>query len=50
MDGEPSIVKVANSWVIINVGGGPTDDKPTVVLDLPDTTDRPRDRAALLHA
>jgi catechol 2,3-dioxygenase-like lactoylglutathione lyase family enzyme len=35
MDGEPSIVKVANSWVIINVGGGPTDDKPTVVLEPP---------------
>jgi hypothetical protein len=28
LDGEPTIVKLANSWVIINVGGGPTDDKP----------------------
>src|SRR6266566_1862042 len=28
--GEPSFVALANSWVIINVGGGPTDDKPTV--------------------
>jgi hypothetical protein len=35
MDGEPTIVKVANSWVIINVGGGPTDDKPTAVLEPP---------------
>jgi catechol 2,3-dioxygenase-like lactoylglutathione lyase family enzyme len=35
MDGEPTIVKVANSCVIINVGGGPTDDKPTVVLGPP---------------
>jgi catechol 2,3-dioxygenase-like lactoylglutathione lyase family enzyme len=26
-DGEPSIVALANSWIIINVGGGPTDDK-----------------------
>jgi hypothetical protein len=24
------IVALANSWVIINVGGGPTDGKPTV--------------------
>lgn len=23
--GEPSIVALANGWVIINVGGGPTD-------------------------
>ena len=28
MDGEPSIVQLANSWIIINVGGGPTVDKP----------------------
>jgi len=35
MDGEPTIVKLANSWIIINVGGGPTDDKPEVVLDTP---------------
>ena len=35
MDGEPSIVQLANGWVIINVGGGPTDDKPTVTLEPP---------------
>ena len=40
MEGEPSVVKLANSWIIINVGGGPTDDKPTVVLDVPDDPDR----------
>ena len=40
MEGEPSIVKLANSWVIINGGGGPTEDKPTVVLDAPDNPDR----------
>jgi catechol 2,3-dioxygenase-like lactoylglutathione lyase family enzyme len=33
--GEPSFVALANSWIIINVGGGPTDDKPTVVLETP---------------
>ena len=35
LDGEPTIVKLANGWVIINVGGGPTDDKPNVVLEPP---------------
>lgn len=40
MEGEPSIVKLANSWVIINVGGGPTDDKPTVVVETPEDPDR----------
>jgi catechol 2,3-dioxygenase-like lactoylglutathione lyase family enzyme len=34
-EGEPSIVALANGWVIINVGGGPTDDKPTVTLEAP---------------
>jgi catechol 2,3-dioxygenase-like lactoylglutathione lyase family enzyme len=35
LDGEPTIVKLANGWVIINVGGGPTEDKPEVVLETP---------------
>jgi catechol 2,3-dioxygenase-like lactoylglutathione lyase family enzyme len=35
LEGEPTIVKLANGWVIINVGGGPTDDKPEVVLAPP---------------
>jgi catechol 2,3-dioxygenase-like lactoylglutathione lyase family enzyme len=38
--GEPSIVALANSWIIINVGGGPTDDKPTVTLETPANPDR----------
>jgi catechol 2,3-dioxygenase-like lactoylglutathione lyase family enzyme len=38
--GEPSFVALANSWIIINVGGDPTDDKPTVTLDVPDDPDR----------
>jgi catechol 2,3-dioxygenase-like lactoylglutathione lyase family enzyme len=33
---EPAIVALANSWIIINTGGGPTDDKPTVALTAPD--------------
>jgi catechol 2,3-dioxygenase-like lactoylglutathione lyase family enzyme len=40
MEGEPTIVALANSWVIINVGGGPTDDKPTVTLETPPDPDR----------
>jgi catechol 2,3-dioxygenase-like lactoylglutathione lyase family enzyme len=39
-EGEPSMVALANSWIIINVGGGPTDDKPTVTLELPSDPDR----------
>jgi catechol 2,3-dioxygenase-like lactoylglutathione lyase family enzyme len=38
--GEPSVVALANSWIIINVGGGPTDDKPTVTLEPPPDRDR----------
>jgi catechol 2,3-dioxygenase-like lactoylglutathione lyase family enzyme len=38
--GEPSYVALANSWIIINVGGGPTDDKPAVVLETPRDPDR----------
>jgi catechol 2,3-dioxygenase-like lactoylglutathione lyase family enzyme len=37
--GEPSIVALANAWVIINVGGGPTEDKPTVTLQAPPDPD-----------
>jgi catechol 2,3-dioxygenase-like lactoylglutathione lyase family enzyme len=38
--GEPSYVALANSWIIINVGGGPTDDKPTVWLETPPDPER----------
>jgi catechol 2,3-dioxygenase-like lactoylglutathione lyase family enzyme len=34
-EGEPSIVQLANSWIIVNVGGGPTADKPDVILETP---------------
>ena len=39
LEGEPSIVALANGWVIINVGGGPTDDKPSVTLEPPSNPD-----------
>jgi catechol 2,3-dioxygenase-like lactoylglutathione lyase family enzyme len=38
--GLPSAVALANSFVIINVGGGPTPDKPTVILETPQDLDR----------
>jgi catechol 2,3-dioxygenase-like lactoylglutathione lyase family enzyme len=34
-DDQVTYVALANSWVIINVGGGPTDDKPTITLETP---------------
>jgi catechol 2,3-dioxygenase-like lactoylglutathione lyase family enzyme len=40
LEGEPTIVALANSWVIINVGGGPTDDKPEVILETPPDPNR----------
>jgi catechol 2,3-dioxygenase-like lactoylglutathione lyase family enzyme len=38
--GDPVNVALANSWIVINVGGGPTDDKPTVTLETPRDPDR----------
>jgi catechol 2,3-dioxygenase-like lactoylglutathione lyase family enzyme len=40
LSGEPTIVALANSWIVINVGGPPTDDKPTVTLEPPRDPDR----------
>ena len=37
---DPVIMKVANTWLILNEGGGPTDDKPTVTLETPPNPDR----------
>jgi len=36
---DPVIMRVANTWLILNVGGGPTDDKPTVTLSTPNNPD-----------
>ena len=40
MEGGPMIIKLANTWIIVNTGGGPTDDKPDVVLETPPDPDR----------
>src|SRR6202021_4163892 len=34
----PAYLLLANIWMILNVGGGPTPDKPTVTLSVPDPT------------
>jgi catechol 2,3-dioxygenase-like lactoylglutathione lyase family enzyme len=37
---SPCIIRLANSWIILNSGGGPTPDKPTVTLEPPQDPDR----------
>lgn len=37
---SPCIIKLANSWIILNSGGGPTPDKPDVTLEPPRDTRR----------
>jgi lactoylglutathione lyase len=34
-DRDPVILQLANSWLILNTGGGPTADKPTITLTTP---------------
>ena len=34
-EGEPTFLRLGNIWLTINVGGGPTDDKPEVVASPP---------------
>jgi putative intracellular protease/amidase/catechol 2,3-dioxygenase-like lactoylglutathione lyase family enzyme len=34
-DGAPGYIQIANMWLLVNVGGGPTPDKPTVTLSVP---------------
>jgi lactoylglutathione lyase len=40
LERDPVVMKVANTWLILNVGGGPTDDKPTVTLTTPPDPNR----------
>ena len=35
-DGAPAYIQIANTWLLVNFGGGPTPDKPTVTLSVPD--------------
>jgi len=34
-EGEPTLLRLGNIWLTINVGGGPTDDKPEVLAAPP---------------
>lgn len=36
---NPAIVRVANGWIIMNPGGGPTPDKPGITLTPPEPGD-----------
>src|ERR1700683_402444 len=33
-EGAPAYIQIANTWLLVNVGGGPTPDKPTVTLSV----------------
>ena len=37
---NPYYIKLANTWIILNYGGGPTPDKPEVVLETPSDPNR----------
>jgi catechol 2,3-dioxygenase-like lactoylglutathione lyase family enzyme len=36
---EPTLIRLGNVWLLINVGGGPTDDKPAVIATPPRHSD-----------
>lgn len=40
LERDPVIMRVANTWLILNAGGGPTDDKPSVTLTTPPDPNR----------
>jgi lactoylglutathione lyase len=45
-EGEPTFLRLGNVWLTINVGGGPTDDKPDVTATPPR---RPNDLSFFLN-
>jgi len=34
--GAPAYIQIANTWLIVNAGGGPTPARPSVTLSVPD--------------
>ena len=38
-EGAPEFIQIANTWLIVYFGGGPTPDKPTVTLSVPTDPD-----------
>ncbi|HVV15988.1 MAG TPA: VOC family protein [Polyangia bacterium] len=39
-EGAPGYLRIANTWLIVNPGGGPTPDKPSVTLSVPPDPDK----------
>ncbi|MEU3191236.1 VOC family protein [Streptomyces sp. NPDC006992] len=39
LEENPCTIRLANSWIIMNPGGGPTPDKPGVTLQAPESRD-----------
>ena len=37
---NPCSIKLANTWILLNSGGGPTPDKPEVLLETPSDLNR----------
>ena len=37
--GAPGYIQIANTWLLVNPGGGPTPDKPMVTLSVPANPD-----------
>jgi catechol 2,3-dioxygenase-like lactoylglutathione lyase family enzyme len=35
---DPAVVRLSNSWLILNSGGGPSDDKPEVIAAPPESS------------
>ena len=38
--GASGHIQIANTWLIVNIGGGPTPDKPSVTLSVPADPDK----------
>jgi predicted enzyme related to lactoylglutathione lyase len=38
--GAPAYIEIENTWLIVNIGGAPTPDKPSVTLGTPADPDR----------
>ena len=38
--GASGHIQIANTWLIVNVGGGPTPDKPSITLSVPADLDK----------
>lgn len=50
-EGAPTILRLKNTWIIINLGGGPpTDDKPEVTVTPPTDTEHLHESARGRHS